>query len=143
MPARVVGSFERLIAEIAQEGGRITKSVNDQIEVEAKQIQRIARLMVPYEKGNMERAIKVDNANRRRRWIVYVDDEMPDDTGKYTVGSYLTFLHESQYKLGTESIAKQSGNPYTVGNKFLERAFETQKQGMLARISAAVRRAGI
>lgn len=137
MPVKIRGSFEDLFARIYQEGGRIVKDVNDALEAEAKQIQKTAKEYVPFEKGNMEDAIKLSSADRRRKWIVYVDDTMKDDTGKYTVGDYLNFLHEATYNYGPGTVAKGP----KAGRKFLERALEDNRKQALTRIRKKVREA--
>ncbi len=148
MAARIIGSVENIVAEIAQFGGRIRREVNDQLEREARQIQTIAREMVPRLDRDMERAIKVDSANQRRRWLIYVDENAPTtikgEGRRYTVGDYLLFLHEGDYQLGKQSVEKQKTTQYRVGRKFLERAFEAQlRDRMIERVTEAARRAGV
>jgi hypothetical protein len=143
MPARVSSDFGGFVGRVRQIGGRIRRAVNDQLEREAKIIQDYARRMVPEEFGNMERAIKIASSDYRRSWVIYVDETVPDDTGHYTVGAYLTFLHEGEYALGPISRAKQ-GQGVRVGPKFLERAFNRAvREGMRRRIVEAARRAGV
>jgi hypothetical protein len=145
MPARIRGDFENIRARLTQTGGRIVKSINDQLEREAKGIQELARDYVPIDEGNMEAAIKIESKNRRQLWAVYVDKNMPDDTGKYTVGDYLNFLHEGipDYSLGPKSLAKAAQGK-AVGRKFLERAYrERVAGGMLGRVRDAARLAGV
>lgn len=144
MAGRVYGSFEGVAAKLGQAGGRIRKSINDQMENEAKAVQRIAQQMVPVDEGNMGDAIVIRSENQRRDWIIEVDESQPDDTGRYTVGNYLAFLHEGQYDLGPLSVAKQATSPYRVGNKFLERAFQQRmRTGLIGRLTAAAKRLGI
>ena len=153
MAGRVTSDFDSFIAQVMQVGGRIRRAVNEALREEALGVQELARRYVPvdtdpetgapYEPGYMERAIKVASADFRRRWIVYVDEDSPDDTGRYTVGAYLRFLHEGSYRLGPGSIAK-GGYAAGVGPKFLERAWaERVASGMLRRIENEARKAGV
>jgi hypothetical protein len=150
MGGRIIGSVERIIAELGIQGGRISKALNRQIETEANAIATIARQMVPRDFGHMESAIRVTSKSQRRIWTVFVDDDVPADgpkrgvlSGRYTVGDYLAFLHEGFYTLGAKSQAKDNNTPYRVGRKFLERAFEERfRRGLKGRLTAAARRAG-
>jgi hypothetical protein len=103
-------------------GGQAVKIVNDEMQRLMKKVQQEARARAPEEHGNLVDAIKIQSANRRRSWSVYVDESMPDDTGQYTVGDYAAFIHEGSYKLGPKSLAKLAANSL-VGPKFLEGAF--------------------
>lgn len=115
------GTFRQTLQSIAAE---LVKTTNDDMQDIMREVRDRARDYVPFEAGNMERAIKITSENRRRRWVVYVDSSMPDDTGRYTVGDYLAFLHEGSYKLGKGSVDKANALGVTVGPKFLERAFK-------------------
>lgn len=150
MGGRVIGSSEKISASLGIHGGRIRKAVNDQIEKEALGVLALAKAMVPREHGHMESAIKIERASMRRIWIIYVDEKTPadgpskDETGRYTVGAYLRFLHEGRYKLGPESLAKQAGQNVKVGRKFIERALKEQlRRGAIRRIEAEARKANI
>jgi hypothetical protein len=106
---------------------------------EMTKIQKAAIARAPVEHGNLEDAIKIQNVSYRRHWIVYVDDSMPDDTGKYTVGDYAMWLHEGVYQLGPASEAKASSNGQPVGRKFLEGPFEEAIQkGLVERLQNAL-----
>lgn len=149
MASRVVGSFERVIAELGVIGGRIRRGVNDQIQKEAEKIRDIAIQMVPVEDGDMEKAIKVYSSDFRRRFTVSIDDDAPaikiQTNGViryYTVGEYAAWLHESYYNLGPKSEAKNAGSLYRVDRKFLERAWEERRDKALRNIRDAARRAG-
>jgi hypothetical protein len=151
MAGKIIGSVEKIIAQFGIAGGRIRRAVNDQIEKEAQAVGEVARAMTPRDLGHMESAIRVTSQSQRRIWTVYIDDDVKADgpkrgemSGKYTVGDYLTFLHEGSYKLGDKSLEKQATTPHVVGRKFLERAFRKRmREGMVRRITAAARNAGV
>lgn len=115
------GTFRSTLQSIASE---LVKQTNDDMGDVMREVRDRAREYVPLDHGNMEAAIKVTSENRRRRWVVYVDTTMPDDTGKFTVGAYLRFLHEGQYNLGEKSKEKAAELGVEVGPKFIERAFK-------------------
>lgn len=151
MGGRIIGSAEGISARLGIEGGRIRKSINDQIQKEAEIVLKIAKDMVPMEFGHAESAIKLAKESQRRLWTVYIDEDTPADgpkkgemSGRYTVGDYILFLHEGDYALGDESRAKQRRVRWRVGRKFLERAFTMRvREGMIRRIAAAARREGV
>lgn len=148
MPTRWTKDYGNFTARLMQAKGRIVRSVNDQIEIEARKIAAIAKKMAPREYGAIEAAIKVDSARQRRTWIVYVDESvrrmgMPPKAGG-TVGDYLAYAHDLNQGLGPESMAKQATTQYRVGLKFMERALEAGiREGALRRIQAAGRRSGV
>jgi hypothetical protein len=123
MASRIQATGGDLAQVLQQRGGRIVKAINDQMQLEMKAVQKLAIAYAPVDEGNLENAIKLSNENRRRTWTVYVDESMPDDTGRYTVGDYAMWLHEGVYELGPKSQAK-SGGGGKVGRKYLERAFQ-------------------
>lgn len=123
--ALIVSGVSELISAIKQVSGHSVKAVNDGLHDMALEIQKEAIANAPVEHGNLEHAIKVNNTGQRRGWEVYVDPDESDNTGKYTVGDYAMWLHESVYKLGKLSVEKQDSNGHTVGRKYLERAFNT------------------
>lgn len=149
MGGRIIGNVEQIITQLGIQGGRIRKAVNDQIAEEAQAIRQISQAMVPEEFGHMKGAIKIESKSQRRLWVIYIDQDAAADgpkrgemSGKYTVGDYLTFLHEGFYELGPISKTKQG--EHTVGRKFMERAFAHQMQdGAIRRITAAARKAGV
>jgi len=152
MPMRFVTSVEGLIGEIKQATGQIRKALNDQMEAEAIKVRDIARDMVPELAGDVSRAITVENAGLRRKWVVYVNENEPTTRSKYkrgggawTVGEYMTWLHDYPfYNLGPLSQAKQARVRYRVGPKYLERAFQQRTStGLIGRLTAAARRLGI
>ena len=112
--------------DFGQVGGMIIKTVNDELQNIALEVQKKAREYVPVDLGYAEKAIKIDNQNQRRRWSVYLDlnEQATHDGRTYPVGDYLVWLHENQsYKLGPKSQAKAAYLGVNVGPKFLERAF--------------------
>lgn len=147
MASRVESSGGDLTANLRQSHGRIVKAINDSMQMEMLKVRDVARLRAPLDEGNLTAAIKLVSEDRRRSWTVYVDESMPDDTGKHTVGDYATRMHESTYTLGPKSAAKAASNPSEgrpVGRKFLEGAFEWAIQnGMVERIAAFARTYGI
>ena len=133
-------------AALQQVGGRIVKRVNDAMQTEMKVILKNCQESAPVEHGNLEDAIKLDSENRRRKWIIYVDESMPDDTGKYTVGDYAMLLHEGTSwtpgKLSEEKFAA-NGKPAD-GRKYLERPFEEAiNNGIVDRLAAVARDSGV
>lgn len=143
MASRVQSSVGDLANVLQQRGGRIVKAVNDAMQLEMKAVQKKAISYAPVEHGNLERAIKLTSENRRRTWTVYVDESMPDDTGKYTVGDYAMWLHESVYQLGPKSMSKESMTGY-VGRKYLEKAFtEAVNAGMIDKLAEMAKAYGI
>ena len=119
MPARFTQTNNDLAGTLAQMGGYITKAVNDRMEEKMTEVLKEAKARAPYEKGNLEDAIKLDKESQRRQWTVYVDENMPDDTGRFTVGAYATWLHEAVYNYGPKTLAKGS----QAGRKYLENPF--------------------
>lgn len=109
-----------------QIGGMIIKTVNDELQNMALEVQKKAREYVPVDMGYAEKAIKIDNQNQRRQWSVYLDlnEQATHDGRTYPVGDYIVWLHENQsYNLGPKSQAKAAYLGVAVGPKFLERAF--------------------
>lgn len=100
MSSRIHTTNGDLANSLEQAGGRIVKVINDAMEDAMQEVLKRARDYVPVEEHNVEKAIKIGKENRRRSWFVYVDQAMPDDTGKYTVGDYAAWLHEGRYNLG-------------------------------------------
>lgn len=126
MPATFYQTNNDLAGTLQQIGGSIVKAVNDRMEQKMTEVQKEAVKRAPLDHGDLEKAIKLDKNNQRRSWTVYVDESMPDDTGKYTIGDYATWLHEAVYELGPKSRAKG----LTDGRKYLENPFReiiTQK----------------
>ena len=137
MAGVILDSFDDLIAGIKQDLGYASKTVNDAMEASMLAVQKEAKERVPVEHGNMEAAIKISNTGLRKGWAVYVDMMAPDDTGKYMVGDYAEFLHESIYTLGPLSLLKQRSVNPKVGRKFLENPFqETLDNGLLSSLQA-------
>lgn len=145
MASNFTSTFGDFTARLFQVQGRIVRTVNDAIEIEAKGVQELARQMAPREFGALESAIRLVSTRQRRQWTVYVDEDVRRDPRKGkpgTVGDYLAAMHDGSYKLGRESRAKQSVTPYRVGPKFMERALARQlRDGAMRRIEAAARRA--
>ena len=122
MAGKILDSFDTLIANLQQNAGYASKSVNDALMQSMQLIQKESIARAPVEHGDLERAIKLSNDGYRKSWSVYVDMTMPDNTGKYTIGDYAPWLHDGQYKLGPASEAKNSSGK--VGRKFLEGPFQ-------------------
>ena len=143
MAGRIIGDMGALIASLEQAGGRAVKAVNDAMEAEMIKVRDQAKIRVPREHSNMENAIKIENGGLRKSWIVYVDESMPDDTGKYTVGDYLNFLHEGHWRnLGKASLEKAEQTGVTPGPKFLENPFrEAVQSGVVDRLQIALEQA--
>lgn len=115
-----------LSTTFGQIGGMIVKTVNDELENIALEVQKRAREYVPVDLGYAESAIKIDKGSQRRKWAVYLDMSVlaTHDGRTYPVGEYLMWLHENQnYKLGVKSEQKAALLNVEVGPKFLERAF--------------------
>lgn len=143
MASRVVYGSGNLSSSLEQAGGRIVAAINDAMGEAMKTVQEKAVAYVPVEKHNLENAIALSNSNRRRHWVVFIDTSKPDDTGKYTVGDYANFIHESQYDLGKASKIKdrETGK---VGPKFLERAFkEVVDDNLINKLKAMALRFGV
>jgi hypothetical protein len=135
MAGRIVGSFDDLIADLQQQAGWASKTVNDAMQDAMQTVCTEAKARVPFEYGNAEDAIFLAKDNLRKRWYVSIDDSYPDNTGKYTVGDYIVFLHESIYRLGERSLAKAAANGKPVGRKFLEGPFqEAIDAGLIANL---------
>ena len=130
-----LGNFRIRVEQIA---GRAERLINDAMEEGAKEIAATAKNMAPVDEKNLENAIQVRNEGRRRKWAVYVDETAPDNTGKYTIGDYLDFIHYGQYQLGEKSLAKNSGE--IVGPRFMDRAYNQEIRGVIARVEQAARR---
>lgn len=129
---------------LQQRGGRIIKAINDAMQDEMRKVQKEAIANAPVDMGNLEAAIKITSQDRRRTWIVYVDESMPDDTGNYTVGDYAMWLHESSYDLGEKSVAKAASNGHHVGRKYMERPFQEAIQGgLVERLAKFAREHGL
>jgi hypothetical protein len=123
---------------MVQIGGRISKAVNDAMMEQMKLIQRECIASCPVETGALESAIKITNENRRRTWIVYVDESVPDDHGG-VVGDYALWLHETTgWKPGKDTIAKLTGNGRPLpGRKYMERPFQDAiNNGLIDKIAA-------
>lgn len=119
-------SSNGLSTTFGQVGGMIVKTINDELENMALEVQKKAREYVPVDLGYAESAIKVDKSSQRRKWAVYLDMSVmaTHDGRTYPVGEYLMWLHENQsYKLGEKSEQKAALLHVDVGPKFLERAF--------------------
>jgi hypothetical protein len=115
-------------ARLAQEAGNISKAVNDALQHEAQQIQKKAREYAPFETGALMEAIKVEGMERRTAWAVYIDRNAPDDTERYTVGTYFLRLHEeSDWKPGPGTVPPR-------GPKYLERAYRERARGFARRM---------
>lgn len=136
MAGRIRGSADGLITRLEQWRGQAVKDVNDGMHEAMLAVQQEAIARAPVEHGDLERAIKIANAGLRRAWIVYVDEAMPDDTGKYTVGDYAMWLHESTYNLGPLSLQKAAANGKPVGRKYLQGAFDDMKDKILRSLRA-------
>ncbi len=136
MPSRVVASTGDLSASLKAIGSKIPKAVTAQMAVEMRVVKQLAFDRAPVEYGNLEDAIKLERSNRGRLWTVYVDGSEPDHTGKYTVGDYAVWLHESIYELGPASLAKAARTGQPVGRKYLESALQDRiNSGMLERLA--------
>jgi hypothetical protein len=136
MPMRFRQRFDSNIqARLSQEGGRISKAINDALQAEAEAIQKKARAYAPFETGALMAAIKVEGLDRRTAWAVYIDRNAPDDTGKYTVGVYGIRLHEdTNWTPGPGTIPPR-------GPKYLERAYRERARGFARRMQELSRRA--
>lgn len=148
MASRFTSDFGNFTARLMQVHGRIVRTINDQLEIEAREIMRIAKEMAPREFGAIEEAIKIESARQRRQWIVYVDEATrrkgPPNTrkGRGTVGEYLAYVHDGTYQLGEESREKQRTTRFRVGPKFMERALQSAiRRGTYRRLEDSARRA--
>ena len=123
MPNQLIGDINDLVSTLEKIGGGSVKFVNDSMHDLMTEVQIESKARAPVEHGQLENSIKITNSNRRQTWSVYVDEDMPDDTGKYTVGDYALIMHERFYSLGKDSRDKAAGNGKDVGRKYLENPF--------------------
>lgn len=127
MSKAVWKSSNGLSTTFGQIGGMIVRTVNDELNNIALEVQKKAREYVPVDMGYAEEAIKIDKSSQRRKWAVYLDMSVmaTHDGRTYPVGEYLMWLHENQsYRLGEKSEQKAATLGVEVGPKFLERAFQ-------------------
>jgi HK97 gp10 family phage protein len=100
-------------------------------------VRDVARKQVPLETGEAEKSIVSNNRRGKNRYNV----ETLDIVDGVNVTDYINFLHEAYYNLGPISESKQLGNSYTVGRKFLDRAFDDNESRIWTSIVRAFERA--
>lgn len=141
MSSSFTSNLSEFTARVSQVHGRAVVEINDAMEIGVRRIANTAREMAPVDEGNLESSIKFRNEGRRRKWAAYVDETVPDDTGNYTIGDYIDFIHNGLYNLGPKSIAKQGASTgVMVGPRFMERAYDQEVQGVLAMITRIARK---
>lgn len=130
-------------------GRRSSRDAREALKEGAYDVQDLAKRQAPRDKGNLERAIKVDRdrggINTRIRWFVFVDDNADAGNGN-RVGQYADLVHEGLHDLvngpSDNTRRKQAENPdVEVGPFFLSRAVEKLEPEIKAKIELAIMRA--
>lgn len=152
--AVTVSGLDEFLINLQQTSEKAVRGAAAQMQVEADEIARVAKLMAPVDEHDLEDAIKVTKEKGGRDALgrftkasfnIGVDPLAITRDNKTFVGEYAYMIHEhlapyGDLKLGEKSRAKQAGNPYLVGGKFLERAAALVEDGITNRIATLVTR---
>lgn len=145
MAIRLEGADE-LAVMLRQIGPKATDGIFEQMKIEARSIQNLARSYAPLDHGNLEDAIKMEvlggGRDARGRFVrkalsVFIDMEARGYAGE-PMSQYAYLMHEhltpyGPLKLGEKSAAKDGGRGI-VGGRFLERASEEVSAGIMSRL---------
>ena len=110
----------------------------------AKEILELAKKQAPVDEGNLEDALELQEdrfgLNTRTRITIFVNESkaLPHRPDK-TVGDYATRMHDGQYNLGKDSLAKQRANGQVVGPKYLERAVQKLEKEIIQSVMLAIK----
>lgn len=124
-----VRGTDNLTLLLQQIGPKAVDAAREEMRKKAYIIRNEARFNAPSDFGALEKAIIViedrEGINTRKRFSVTVDEGAPGGRQGTWVAQYAMEMHESVYKLGKISRAKQAQLPgTTVGRKYLERAMD-------------------
>ncbi|MER9176316.1 hypothetical protein NKH72_22310 [Mesorhizobium sp. M0955] len=107
----------------------------------ADRIVQEGRLNAPFEDGELEEAIHVEKSYEAGRGRLMIDVVAGGVVNGVDVDEYAAVMHESDYALGPNSLAKQAEHPErTVGRKYLERAAEDEQEPLMTKMIAAITR---
>jgi hypothetical protein len=142
---RIDVDFGDVLRGLSRMESQAKDAVKVAVEDCADDLVRVSSEIAPHDKGILEKAHAKE---------VRVIGAMVEATISYTVReqnsrgrfNYALYMHEGIYNLGPGSRQKpgtsgMSGRTYTVGNKFLERPLEGEKEAYKNHIEEAVQRA--
>lgn len=137
MKAKVkVHGMDRVKVSLQNIAAKVTAGARKQMRQSADEIVRVARIQVPVDTYNLEKAIKVveEIGSRRRTEIVIgvqpSGDEVNRDGKPIDVNDYAAIIHENyeQYEPGRRTVKKRAEYPgYYIGSGFLTRAAEAEE----------------
>jgi len=130
-------SVQHQVKHIELNLNKISKHLNQSVEETVRKISKdleeetIKR--VPVDSGNLEESIDVNYlmVNGEYQAKIFIGSKAP----------YAIYLHEGEYNLGKKSRRKQLSQTVTVGRKFMERAFNENKQKYIRWIKRYLKKA--
>ena len=96
---------------------------------------REARLRAPIDEGNLANSITGEALAYRKSWAAVVYVPINSQASRYAVP-----MHENEYRLGENSLAKQDKVAVAVGPRYLARAVEDNQDKIKAIIADKVRK---
>lgn len=125
--------------ELRHTGERVVENARKVMHRAAARIVKGAKLRAPVDEHNLEESIHIEKTYGERGRL-QIDVVAGGFVNGRDVDEYAVIMHESDYKLGKGSQAKQDANPgVQVGSKFLERAAEVEEEVLDRVMIAAVR----
>jgi len=137
---------------IEQMGDKVVRRAIDKMRSEAQKLAEKARDYAPVDEGNLENAIKVDDAGggrnelgqfSRKSVAVYIDMNMPAARDGKTVGDYAYDMHEHLEPVGPKKRGplseEKDGGRNVVGGGFLTRAMNDSERDILIGIAAEIK----
>lgn len=92
----------------------------------AARIEKTAKMMAPVDQGNLEAAIKTVKTYEGRGRLA-IDVMVDTASGPERLAIYAIVMHEGEYELGPKSLEKQASVPVIVGNRYLTRAGDEER----------------
>lgn len=139
--AKIFGT-EKVVVELQSIGTRVVDNARKMMHASSKRIVERAKLFAPVDDGELEASIHVERGlgeNRRLQLTITAGGVV----NGVNVDDYATLIHENYESMtpGPATLAKRAANPgIYVGEKFLERAAETEEETLASRMIAAIRR---
>lgn len=147
-PVMKISGLSSVVAKLALLQAEMPRRADGALKAGANMTVKLARSFAPVDKGDLEDAIVVLKQTKRilgkAEVTVGVDESrMVNDDPTKSVGEYAWLMHEGTYNLGPKSEDKEMELGVEVGPKFLTRALQEVRPGLMSKLKSMLKPSNI